>query len=164
MLVNYPKVVEAPFVYNKIKPALFLAGSIEMGKAEAWQNKVIQKLEGLEIMVLNPRRVIWAQTIQPVAKNWQFKEQVDWELDGLEAADIIAFHFCPNTLSPISLLELGLYAKSGKIVVYCPNEFYRKGNVDVLSMKYKFPIYEDFDAFIKGIKLRMHEVMNRPKQ
>ena len=46
-------------------------------------------------------------------------------------------YFDPNTKSPISLLELGLFAKSGKLIVYCPEGFWRKGNVDVVCKRYE---------------------------
>ncbi|KAJ6545564.1 hypothetical protein B0H19DRAFT_1167988 [Mycena capillaripes] len=56
-----------------------------------------------------------------------FKEQVDWELDSQDRADFIAMFFHPYTKAPVSLLELGLYAPSGKMVVCCPEGFYRPG-------------------------------------
>ena len=58
--------------------------------------------------------------------------QVEWELEGLELCDIIIMYFDSNTKSPISLLELGLFAHKKKMIVFCPNGFWRKGNVDVV--------------------------------
>ncbi|KAF2809477.1 uncharacterized protein BDZ99DRAFT_388495, partial [Mytilinidion resinicola] len=51
------------------------------------------------------------------------------EINQLEASDIIIFYFKLSTISPISLLELGLYTDSKKLVVYYPKGFYRRGNI-----------------------------------
>ena len=45
-------------------------------------------------------------------------------------------YFDPETKSPITLLELGLYARSGKLVVCCPHGFWRRGNVDIVCDRY----------------------------
>jgi len=62
-----------------------------------------------------------------------FKEQVDWEMDLLDEADVIALYLQLDTMSPISLLELGLHAKDGKLVVCCPEAFWRRGNVQIVE-------------------------------
>ena len=46
-------------VWQEGQPALFLAGSIEMGTAAGWQQQVIEQLADLDIIVLNPRREAW---------------------------------------------------------------------------------------------------------
>lgn len=58
----------------------------------------------------------------------------------------------PETMSPISMMEFGLYAQSKKLVVYCPNGFWRKGNIDVMCEYYKIPQVESFDELITLIK------------
>ena len=35
--------------------------------------------------------------------------------------------------APITLLELGLFARSGKLIVCCPDGYWRKGNIEVVS-------------------------------
>lgn len=62
-------------------------------------------------------------------KNKELKKQVEWELYGLENASIIVYFFAPNTISPITLLELGLYLKTDKIIICCPEGYERKGNI-----------------------------------
>lgn len=121
---------------------LFLAGSIEMGAAELWQDKATQLLAGEEkLCILNPRRDDWDSSWKQSIDNDQFREQVEWELNGLEVADIVLLVFDPNTKSPITLLELGLLvawrvAGAKDIVVVCPDGFWRKGNVDVVCHRY----------------------------
>jgi hypothetical protein len=60
-------------------------------------------------------------------------------------------YFSPETKSPISLLELGLYANSGKLVVYCPEGFWRKGNVDIVCEKYFIPNFDNWDKLINFV-------------
>ena len=38
----------------------------------------------------------------------RFPEPVRWELDMLDAADLVVMYLAPGTRSPVSLLELGL--------------------------------------------------------
>ena len=81
----------------------------------------------------------------------EFYKQVEWELNDLDKSDLIIMYFDPNTKSPISLLELGLYATSKKLHVICPEGFWRKGNVDIICKKYDIPLYETINEFINKI-------------
>lgn len=132
--------------------SIFLAGSIEMGKAEDWQTYIGNNLAHLDIVILNPRREHWDSSWEQSIDNPMFKEQVDWELDALERADIIFFYFAPNTKSPISLLELGLFANSQKAIVCCPDGFWRKGNVDIVCQRHDIRQVDNIEEGIKLIK------------
>ncbi len=128
---------------------LFLAGSIEMGEAEDWQAEVIKTLKNTDWVILSPRRDNWDSSWEQSITNPKFKEQVEWELNGLDAADVVLMYFSPTTKAPISLLELGLSVKTKKMIVVCPDGFWRKGNVEVVCGKYNIPL---FDSLGKGIK------------
>ena len=137
---------------NNNEFAIFLAGSIESGLAEKWQDKIIEQLKDYDnLVLLNPRREEWNNTAIMSIDNQYFKEQVIWELEGLEIADKIIMYFDIKTKSPISLLELGLFSKSGKLIVICPDGFWRKGNVDIVCEKYKIK-QTDFKKAIEIIK------------
>lgn len=131
---------------------VFLAGSIEMGVAEKWQEKVIAALSDKRIRFLNPRREDWDSSWKQDIDNDNFVEQVTWELTSLEMSHIIIMYFDPNTKSPISLLELGLHAKEQKLVVLCPEGFWRKGNVDVVCEYYNINQVDTFDELIEFIR------------
>ena len=122
----------APENVSGTGPFLFLAGSIEMGKAEHWQDEVIEALADTNWTILNPRRASW----DVCDTGYSHSEQVKWELDNLARADKILMYFAPGTKSPISLLELGLFADSKKLIVVCPEGFWRKGNVDIVCERY----------------------------
>lgn len=134
------KIIKAPFKFIPLeKTSVFLAGSIEMGTAENWQQTLEKLLKYLDIVILNPRREDWDSSWIQSINNPQFREQVEWELLAQESADIIAMYFSPGTKSPITLLELGLFARAKrqhKLIVCCPEGFWRKGNVDIVCKYY----------------------------
>lgn len=138
---------------NKVPKSVFLAGSIEMGKAIDWQKQMALELN--DCIIYNPRRDDWDSSWIQTIDNPKFFEQVNWELNCLDKADIIALYFVPETMSPISLLELGLYAESGKLVVGCPEGFWRKGNVDIVCDRYGIPNANTLEGLIKIIKWRL---------
>lgn len=147
--------IKPPYKILCDKLSVFLAGSIEMGVADNWQERVENKLSNVDIIIFNPRRDNWNINWEQSINNIDFVEQVEWELDSLNKSDIIIMYLDPNTKSPISLLELGLYAHSNKIIVCCPDGFYRKGNVDVVCRYYNIPVYESIDDMINYILNRL---------
>lgn len=132
--------------------SIFLAGSIEMGKAIDWQSWLIEQLQTDNFTLLNPRRAAWDASWEQSIDNPVFAEQVHWELDGLEIADLIVMYFAPNTQSPITLLELGLFAHSKKIIVCCPDGFWRKGNVDIVCQRYGIEQVDNLEDLLTAIK------------
>ena len=147
------KEIKAPKKFHN-KIFVFLAGSIEMGKAEDWQTKVVKELSEFEdVIILNPRREDWDSSWEQSIENKKFVEQVEWELEAQEKADYIIMNFVKDTKSPISLLELGLFARSGKLLVCCPNEFWKKGNVDIVCRKYNNCVpYENMENLLSNFK------------
>lgn len=131
--------------------SIFLAGSIEGNGAEEWQQRIIKETPDKPYIYFNPRRDDYDKTLTQDIKNVQFKEQVEWELSALDIADNIIMYFDKETKSPISLLELGLYATSKKMVVCCPEGFWRKGNVDIVCETYNIKQVNSLDELIKRL-------------
>ena len=129
--------------------SIFLAGSIEMGKAQDWQSELTKWLESncpkdVNLTVYNPRRDDWNSDWRQDINEPQFFDQVSWELDRIENSDLVVIYFAPDTQSPISLLELGKVAESGSpCIVCCPKGFWRKGNVDIVCYKKGIPVVEN---------------------
>ena len=159
------RVFKPPFPISNDAFSLFLAGSIEMGTAVDWQSKVEMKFENFNVNIFNPRRDDWDSSWEQKFENEKFREQVEWELNALESCDVIAMYFDPSTKSPISLLELGLFARTGKMIVCCPEGFWRKGNVDVVCNKYAVKQVTDLDALIQEVYSRivLHNVTSIKK-
>jgi hypothetical protein len=49
-------------------------------------------------------------------------------------------------------MEFGLHARSGKIVVYCPEGFYRRGNVQIVCEKYGIEIVPSLDKLAERVE------------
>lgn len=152
-------VVKAPGKYNtQGKFTIFLAGTIDMGKGENWQQQVGDYFADFPdwLLILDPRRDDWDDSWEQSIENKEFKEQVTWELQSQEAADLIMFVFATNEKNaekaeaPITLMELGLF-KDKQCVVCCPEGYYRKGNVDVVCERYGIPVYEDFERMLEDV-------------
>ena len=155
-IIKAPEKISIPNGHKSI----FLAGSIEMGKAIDWQTRLTKKLLAKyhNLVILNPRRSDWDSSWEQKVENRQFFNQVDWEHNGLEIADFVIIYFQPETQSPISLLEFGMFKNKRNVFVCCPEGFWRKGNVDYVWQKYGIrqlaepdDIVDELNQFI-GIK------------
>jgi len=131
---------------------IFLAGSIDMGKAIDWQSRISLKLKDYAVAICNPRRDDWDSTWEQDISNEKFSEQVRWELDNLDAADLIVVYFDPKGQAPITLMELGLHAAShsDRMIVCCPEGFWRRGNVQIVCDRFGIPMVDDLDDLITG--------------
>lgn len=159
---------------------IFLAGTISecIGKSD-WQLDVAKELDSFLVNIYNPRRKNWDSSWKCEKENSEFNEQVKWELDNIDKADIVCFYFAENSMSPITLLELGLcigrnrmsYNKQ-KIIVYCDPSYLRKGNVEITLEKYNLEKYnleklislhqsliyeENYEKWLEHIKNTMKE-------
>ena len=55
------------------------------------------------------------------------------------------------------MLELGLFANSGKLIVCCPDGFWRKGNVDIVCERYRIKQMSGLPDLVQSI---VEEVKN----
>ena len=75
------------------------------------------------LVLINPHRVAFTPDT--------LDEQIHWELDALEKADLI-FMWLPSTaMAPISFFEAGLYWQSGKLIIGPGSDFYRRRNLEM---------------------------------
>jgi hypothetical protein len=110
----------APLAWAPSQKTVFLAGSIAMGAAPPWQAEIARAPSPHDLAILDPRRNEWDSTWRQDIGEPRFREQVEWELEAQERADLIAMYFAPSTQAPVTLLELGLFArKTGGLVVCC---------------------------------------------
>jgi hypothetical protein len=147
-------IYKAPQQINKTEgKKIFLGGTIEMEVSVNWQETVIQFFQDKTCTIFNPRRDDWGYNWKQEAGNSQFSQQVNWELDAMEMADIIILNFLPGSLSPITLLEFGLYAQSNKLMVCCPEDYWRSGNVHIVCDRCGIPLYDTMQALLENINL-----------
>lgn len=132
--------------------SVFLAGTIDNGDSLNWQNKTIIELMNLginDIEIYNPRREHW----NPNPSKEEMECQIKWEQEYLDKADFISMVLLDDSKSPISLLELGLYAKSNKLIVFCTPDFYRWDNVRLTCEKYNIQLVESTHPLVIANKI-----------
>lgn len=116
-----------------------------MGKAVLWQERMAVFLSSLPITVNNPRSGHWSPNGAQEAKTESSRNQVECELSVLEKSDVICFFFHVETKSPVTMMELGFWARSAKVVVCCDNQFWRAGNVNLVCERYGTFLVETFE-------------------
>ena len=132
------------------RPWVFLAGSIDEGGAEPWQERVAAAYKDLPGVLLNPRREDWdpSWSNAPAGEDGPLQDQVSWELTHLASADKIILYLAGESAAPISLMELGLYAASGKIDVICEPTFWRTMNVTMTCAYHNAPLFDNLHAYL----------------
>jgi len=155
--------VKAPKAYPKGVYTIFLGGVIDNGAAEPWAEQVVEALKEYNVLLLNPRRDDWDSSWSQTLDNKEFVEQVEWELEGQENADLNIYVFgtddeqAKKSKAPITLMELGLSAKSTKTIVCCPETYFRSGNVYVTCRRYGIPVYKTLDELLDDLRLILKE-------
>jgi hypothetical protein len=143
---------------------IFLAGSIEMGKAINWQQNVLDHFSNVDdITFLNPRRKDWDSSWKQDPDFKPFLDQVLWEQRGLSHSSTIFFYFAPGTISPVSMLELGMTINSDyppHIIVCCPKEFHRYGNIKIICDQRGIDVHQTLDEAISALSIIIGKMKN----
>lgn len=154
-------IIHQPPIRPKVdRPSVILYGAIQPDSTKDWQTSLSTSLFDLPVTILNPRRDDWDSSWVEDISCPKFKEQVEWEMDYAQVADLIAFYFVPGTLTPIALLELGMYAGTGKVVVCCPEGFYKRGNVQMVCLRYGIDLLGSLDELKEKVRTRLLEKLD----
>ncbi len=94
------KYIEAPERYYTGEVSLFLAGGIQ--NCPDWQQEIRGYFKDIDIVIFNPRRKDF-----PIGDPNAAYEQIKWECEFLERANMILFWFSRGSLNPIVLFEYG---------------------------------------------------------
>jgi nucleoside 2-deoxyribosyltransferase len=134
---------------------IFFAGSIDNGMTEEWQDKLFRDINDTpteaelkkDIVCFNPRRKNWSKLEED-----KLTEQIEWELNHIDVADLVVVYFADDSYSPITMLELGtLLARHKNIVIYCSPKFYRYRNIRVTSERYGYSVCETYEEFLDSV-------------
>lgn len=136
---------------------------VEMGKAPDWQAAFADKIASIPIAAFNPRRIHWDPNWEQDIKDQNLHHQMDWEMTNLNEVDLIILYLHPGTISPVSLLELGRYSQSGRLIVCCPGGYHRRGNVQYICQKDNVPLLDDFDELVKTAIVKLEEIIMKRK-
>ena len=142
---------------------IFLGGTIDNGDSFNHQDALISELKKSKtkhpLCIYNPRRADWPSS----EDHAEIDKQIKWELTHLERADLIVMNILGGSKSPISLMEIGLFARENKLFVFCQKDFYRYDNVRVVCGSYGIPLFETNDVtFIKERVLSYEDKIQKP--
>lgn len=66
----------------------------------------------------------------------------------MDSATVVVVYFDERSKAPVSLLELGLVARSGRVVVGCQPGFWKRGNVQAVCARLGVPLEEDMEGLV----------------
>ncbi|EFX02061.1 hypothetical protein CMQ_2110 [Grosmannia clavigera kw1407] len=136
--------------------SVFLAGTTSKVDEADWRETLSALFSDLPVTIYNPYRADWDSTWREDINFVPFREQVEWELAMQEKADMVVIYFHPATQAPISLLELGLCARTpGKAIVLCPEGYWKRGNVQIVCQKLAIEMAETIEGLEEAIRERL---------
>ena len=131
-------VVTPPSLFFPISGVkIFLAGSIELGE-NGWRNKAVDHISRTwfeheqnneSITVYDPQRnEDWSDDLE--------NEQMTWDTSMISMADYIVLHLTGSSVSPISLLEVGLFIDSPKLFLSIDDSYVRSNIVKLYYSRF----------------------------
>ena len=144
--------------------SVFLAGSLFKVNGKDWRHTVATALSSQPITIFDPYRPNWDSSWPQSISFAPLREQIEWELEKQEAADVIAVYLGPEGQAPISLLELGLGVRSGKVIVACSEDYCKRVNVQVVCARFGIEVLVSLNELIDRVEQRVRRltVSERP--
>ncbi|KAI0015202.1 hypothetical protein F4780DRAFT_765175 [Xylariomycetidae sp. FL0641] len=128
--------------------SVFLAGTTNKVEDDDWRERLSAQLAHLPVTIFNPFCSRWDSSWNEDISCEPYREQVEWELEKQEQADVVVVYFHPKSQAPISLLELGLCVHTGKAIVVCPQGYWKRGNVQIVCRRHGIMLLES----VEGLK------------
>ncbi|THC89574.1 hypothetical protein EYZ11_010983 [Aspergillus tanneri] len=136
--------------------SIFLAGTTSKVDTNDWRELLCASLSNIPITIYNPYRADWDSSWREDIDFPPYRQQVEWELDKQDKADVVVIYFHPATQAPISLLELGICARvPRKAIVVCPEGYWKRGNVQIVCKKFGVEMVDDVDRLRAVIVKRL---------
>lgn len=150
--VIYAPSVEAP----RGEKSIFLAGTTSKVDTSDWREALSTSLSDVPVTIYNPYRADWDSSWREDIDFAPYREQVEWELDKQDEADIVVVYFHPATQAPISLLELGMCARaSAKAIFVCPEGYWKRGNVQIFCKRFGVEMVDNVDGLREAVVQRL---------
>lgn len=138
------------------KKSIFLAGTTTSTSAtQDWRTSLTHALGNYPIAIFNPCRPDWDWRWTENSSDSRWTEQVEWELDMLDAADLVVVLLSGATSAPISMLELGLVVgrKPGGVIVCAEPEYSKRGNVMAVCERFGAPVVSNQEALAQEVEM-----------
>jgi hypothetical protein len=142
------------------RPSVFLGGTTSATPSGDWRRRLAACLASHPVLLLDPRRADWDAGWREDLSDARWAEQVAWELDMQERADVLVFLLHPVSDAPVSLLELGLCANDpARRVVVCALDGYpRSGNVEAVCRRYGRELVRTEEALGESVKAALEAI------
>ncbi|KAK4185832.1 hypothetical protein QBC35DRAFT_502772 [Podospora australis] len=141
------------------KISIFLAGTTTPGDGPDWRETLTKAIDHHPVTVFNPFNKKWDASWKEDIEFPPFRQQVDWELDKQELADIIVIYFGPQTETPISLLEFGLFARSNKVIVCCDKLYRKRGNVEIVAKRLGVEFWDTEEELAAAVNAKLESLL-----
>ncbi|KAL6921036.1 hypothetical protein FSHL1_005008 [Fusarium sambucinum] len=128
--------------------SIFLAGVTTSTGEPDWRQALTDALNSYPIAILNPNRPDWDSTWREDFSDNRWVEQVSWELNMQETADIVVFMFHKATEAPISLMELGLAVRTKSVIVCAHPDYRKRGNVDAVCRRFNAKLLSTLEELV----------------
>ncbi|KAM4058626.1 nucleoside 2-deoxyribosyltransferase like domain-containing protein [Hirsutella rhossiliensis] len=136
--------------------SVFLAGTTGKVDTSDWRETLSSSLSDVPVTIYNPYRADWDSSWREDIEFAPYREQVEWELDKQDKADIVVVYFHPATQAPVSLLEFGIWARiPGKAIVVCPEGYWKRGNVQIVCKKFGVEMVDSVYGLTEAIVRRL---------
>ncbi|PLB39307.1 uncharacterized protein BDW47DRAFT_124622 [Aspergillus candidus] len=136
--------------------SVFLAGTTTKVDPTDWREALSASLADTPVTIYNPHRADWDSSWREDIDFAPYREQVEWELEKQDRADVVVLYFHPATQAPVSLLELGLCARvPGKTVVVCPEGYWKRGNVQVVCRRFGIELVDGVEGLREAVLRRL---------
>ncbi|KPM43288.1 hypothetical protein AK830_g3273 [Neonectria ditissima] len=153
------QVINAPARPKQVhRVSIFLAGTTSATSEPDWRATLIASLAGLDMTIYNPKRDDWDATWTEDFSDPRWAEQIQWELDMQDAADVIVVFFHGVTAAPIALAELGMSAGTGRTVACALDGYCKRGYVEAVCRKYGAPFVRTEEDLRRVVVERLREL------
>lgn len=141
------------------RKSVFLAGPTNPTGEADWRETLTAALIEEPIVIFNPKRTDWDSTWKEDFSDSRWAEQVEWELEMQDGADIMVVFFHKATLAPMSLLELGLCVRSGKAIVCAQDGYSKRGNVEAVCRRYGAKFVDSEEDLQDAVRERLKQLV-----
>ena len=139
--------------------SVFLAGTTSKVDTNDWRQTLATSLSDMPVTIYNPYRPDWDSSWREDIHFAPYRQQVEWELDKQDKADIVVVFFHPATQAPVSLLEFGLCARvPRKAIVVCPEGYWKRANVQIVCKKFGVEMVDNIEGLKEAVVKRLPEL------
>ncbi|KAF6823019.1 hypothetical protein CPLU01_11643 [Colletotrichum plurivorum] len=131
--------------------SIFLAGTTK----STWRDALTTSISYLPVTIFNPFRPDWDASWREDLSDARFRDQVGWELEMQERADVVVVYFEAGTEGHVSLLELGLCVRDGRALVACEEGYKKRGNVQAVCERFGVTMVGGFEELREELIRRL---------